>query len=135
MNTQIFVNLPVKDLQKSMAFFSTLGYSFNPDFTDDKGACMIISPDIYAMLLTEPFFAGFTPNKQICDAKKSTEVMIAVSCQTRDEVDQKVAKAFDAGGRIHGEPKDHGFMYYHAFEDLDGHIWELLHLVPQETKH
>lgn len=134
MTQQIYLNLPVKDLQRSMAFFGALGYGFNPEFTDDKAACMVISDDIYAMLLTEPFFAGFT-HKQICDAQRSTEVMICLSCASREEVDRKVAIAYDAGGRIHGEPKDHGFMYYHAFEDPDGHIWELMHMVPKADAH
>lgn len=134
MKQQIYVNLPVKDLQRSMAFFSALGYRFNPEFTDDKAACMIISDEIYAMLLTEPFFAGFT-HKQICDAHKSTEVMLCLSCESREKVDSQVALAAASGGRIHGEPKDHGFMYYHAFEDPDGHIWELLHMVQNETQH
>lgn len=128
MKQQIYVNLAVKDLQRSMAFFTVLGYRFNPEFTNDKAACMVISDEIYAMLLTEPFFAGFT-HKQLCDAHTSTEVMLCLSCNSREEVDRKVALAYDAGGRVHGEPKDHGFMYYHAFEDLDGHIWELMHMV------
>jgi predicted lactoylglutathione lyase len=125
MNKQIFVNLPVKDLDKSKAFFTALGYSFNPQFTNDSGACMVIAEgSIYAMLLTEPFFKTFI-DKPIVQAKEATEVLVCLSCESRDEVDGLVAKAIAAGGRAPRPPQDHGFMYGHAFEDLDGHIWEL----------
>ena len=125
MNKQIFINLPVKDLEKSKAFFTSLGYTFNPQFTNDSGACMIISENsIYAMLLTEEFFKTFI-NKQIAKANEVTEVLTCLSCESREEVDAMVAKAGAAGGKAHREPQDHGFMYAHGFEDLDGHIWEL----------
>ena len=123
MATQIFVNLAVKDLPKSKAFFSALGYSFNPQFTNDDAACMVISDTIYTMLLTEPFFKGFT-SKELVDAKKSTEAIVCLSAESRAAVDEIVSKAVAAGGRIYNEPQDHGFMYCHGFEDLDGHQWE-----------
>jgi hypothetical protein len=124
MATQIFVNLPVKDLKRSMDFFSALGYTFNPQFTNDKAASMIISDTIYAMLLTEPMFGGFT-KKEIADAKKTTEVIIALSFDSREEVDSMVKKAVAAGGKTYADPMDHGFMYQHGFEDPDGHLWEV----------
>jgi predicted lactoylglutathione lyase len=125
---QIFVNLPVKDLERSKNFFSSLGFSFNPQFTDENAACLVIEKDaIYAMLLTEPFFKTFTP-RAIADAKNSTEVLVALSCSSDQEVKDLVAKAAEAGGRAVREAQDHGFMYQHAFEDPDGHIWELVHM-------
>lgn len=124
MATKIFVNLPVKDLQKSMDFFGKLGYSFNPQFTDEKAACMVISEDIYAMLLTEPFFQSFTP-KPVSDAQKSTEVLIALSADSRAAVDELANKALAAGGKAAREPQDMGFMYNRSFNDPDGHIWEV----------
>jgi len=131
MNKQIFVNLPVKDLDKSKAFFNALGYTFNPQFTNESGACMVIADgSIYAMLLTEPFFKTFI-DKPIVQAKEATEVLVCLSCESREEVDDLVAKAIAAGGRAPRPPQDHGFMYGHAFEDLDGHIWELVWMAPQ----
>jgi predicted lactoylglutathione lyase len=129
MNTQIFVNLPVKDLPKSRAFFESMGYSFNPQFSNDQGACLVISDTIFAMLLTEPFFQTFT-KKAIADTRKSTEVLICLSCESRAEVDELVAKAVKAGGTTPNEKQDHGFMYSHSFEDLDGHVWELVYMDP-----
>jgi predicted lactoylglutathione lyase len=133
MTTQIFVNLAVKDLPKSKAFFSALGYSFNPQFTNDDAACMVISDTIYTMLLTEPFFKGFT-NKELVDAKKSTEVLVCLSAESRAAVDDIVRKAVAAGGRIYNEPQDHGFMYCHGFEDLDGHQWEFAFMEPSHLQ-
>lgn len=127
MNKQIFVNLPVKDLEKSKAFFTSLGYSFNPQFTNDQGACMVISDTIYAMLLVEPFFQTFT-KKPVADARKGTEVLVCLSCDSREEVDTLVAKAIAAGGSAPNPKQDHGFMYGHGFEDLDGHLWELMYM-------
>jgi predicted lactoylglutathione lyase len=128
---QIFVNLPVKDLERSKKFFSQLGFDFNPEFSDDKAACLVIDKDsIYAMLLTESFFKTFTP-RAIADAKKSTEVLIALTCSSDQEVKDLVAKAAKAGGKTVREAEDHGFMYQHGFEDLDGHIWELVHMRSQ----
>ena len=125
MPTQIFVNLPVKDLAKSIAFFQSLGFSSNPQFTDETAACMVVSGDIYVMLLTDAKFKEFTP-KQVCDATKCTEVLVALSCEGRAAVDEFVRKAVDAGGSTYSDPKDYGFMYTHGFQDPDGHIWEVL---------
>lgn len=125
MTTRIFVNLPVRKLRKSMAFFRKLGFTFNPRFTDETAACMIVSEDIFVMLLTEEKFRTFTPN-EICDAKKSTEVLVCLSRESRDDVDGMVRKAVAAGGRTFRDPQDYGFMYEHGFQDLDGHIWELI---------
>ena len=128
MNKQIYVNLPVKDLERSKAFFAALGYSFNPQFTNEQGAGMVVSENIYVMLLVEPFFAGFT-GKPIADAKQVTEVLICLSCDSRDELEGLVAKARAAGGAVPRALVDHGFMVQHGFEDLDGHVWELVHMV------
>ena len=129
MTTKIFVNLPVKDLNQSIEFFAKLGYAFNPQFTDPTAACMIVSEDIYVMLLNHEKFKMFTPN-EICDATKSTEVLVCLSCENREEVDETVRKAVDAGGTTYNEPQDHGFMYGHGFRDPDGHIWELVYMDP-----
>jgi hypothetical protein len=130
MATKIFVNLPVKNLNRSMAFFTGLGYTFEPRFTDETAACMVISDDIYAMLLTEAKFQEFTP-KPLCDAMKNTEVLVCLSCESRAQVDDLVRKALLAGGTTYAEPKDYGFMYGHGFQDLDGHIWELVYMEPE----
>ena len=125
MSRQIFVNLPIKDMEKSQAFFKSLGFSFNPQFTNEQGACMVISENNnYAMLLVEPFFQGFT-KKPIADATQTTEVLIALSCDSRAEVDELVANALAAGGTTPNAPQDHGFMYQHGFADPDGHQWEV----------
>ena len=129
MTTKIFVNLPVKDLKRSMEFFTKLGYKFNPQFTDETAACMIVADDIYVMLLTHPKFKEFTP-KAICDATKSTEVLVCLSCESRDNVNDMVGKAVAAGGMTYAPSKDYGFMYQHGFQDLDGHIWELIYMDP-----
>jgi uncharacterized protein len=121
---QIFVNLPIKDMQRSQAFFKALGLSFDPRFTNDQGACLQIAQNIYAMLLVEPFFQGFT-KLPVADARKCTEVLIALSCDSRAEVDARVAQAVAAGGTTPNAPVDHGFMYQHGFADLDGHQWEV----------
>lgn len=133
MARKIFVNLPIKDMERSRAFFSALGFSFNPQFTNEQGACMVISEDIYAMLLVEPFFQTFT-KKPIADAKKSTEVLVCLSCDSRAEVDALVKKALAAGGAAPNAPQDHGFMYAHGFEDLDGHVWELVWMDPAHVQ-
>jgi uncharacterized protein len=129
MAKKIFVNLPVRNLKKSMEFFSKLGFKFNAQFTDTTAACMSVSEDIYVMLLTENKFKTFTP-KQICDATKSTEVLVCLSSASRDEVNEMVRKALAAGGTTYNEPQDHGSMYGHGFQDLDGHIWELAFMEP-----
>ena len=133
MPTQIFVNLAVNDLPKSKAFFEALGYSFNPQFTNDDAACMVISDTIYTMLLTEPFFKGFT-SKELVDAKKSTEAIVCLSAESRAAVNEIVRKAVAAGGRIYNKPQDHGFMYCHGFEDLDGHQWEFVFMEPSHPQ-
>jgi len=127
MAKQIFINLPVKNLKKSMTFFEKLGFTFNMQFTDDKAACMIIGENIYAMLLLEKFFKTFT-NKEIADAKKTTEVLIAIDTESRQSVDEMVRKAVEAGGSTYRNPQDNGWMYGHSFADLDGHQWEVLYL-------
>jgi predicted lactoylglutathione lyase len=133
MAQKIFVNLSVRDLRKSMNFFSKLGFTFNAQFTDETSACMIIGEDIYVMLLTESKFKTFTP-KRICDATKSTEVLVCLSSASRNEVNEMVRKAVAAGGTTYKEPEDHGFMYGHGFQDLDGHIWELAFMEPSAIK-
>lgn len=129
MNRKIFVNLPVKDLPKSIDFFKALGFTFNAQFTDDTAACMVISEDIFSMLLTEEKFKTFTP-KAIADATKTSEVLLALSCENREAVVDLVKKAIAAGGSTYNEPQDHGFMYQHGFQDLDGHIWEIFYMDP-----
>jgi predicted lactoylglutathione lyase len=133
MPKKIFVNLPVKDLAKSIAFFTKLGFTFNQQFTDETATCMIVTDDIFAMLLTEEKFKTFTPN-EICDARKFTEVLVALSLESRAEVDDMVRKAVSAGGNTYNEPQDHGFMYAHGFQDLDGHIWEVFYMEPSAIK-
>ena len=133
MATKIFVNLPVRNLNKSIEFFTKLGFSFNPQFTDETATCMIVSEDIFVMLLTHDKFKSFTP-KEICDATKSTEVLVCLSAEGRGQVDEMVRKAVAAGGTTHNEPQDHGFMYGHGFQDLDGHIWELAYMEPSAIK-
>jgi predicted lactoylglutathione lyase len=130
MAAQIFVNLPVKDLQRSVAFFTNLGYTFDPKFTNENATCMIVGENIFVMLLVESFFKTFT-KKPISDAKKTTEVLLCLSCESRAQVDALVAKALAAGGTAPNAPQDHGFMYGHGYEDLDGHIWELVYMAPQ----
>jgi uncharacterized protein len=127
--TKIFVNLPVKKLDRSIDFFTKLGFTFNPQFTDETATCMIVSDDIFVMLLTHDKFQTFTP-KAICDATKSTEVLVCLSTESRKEVDEMVERAIAAGGTTYNEPQDHGFMYSHGFQDLDGHIWELVYMEP-----
>lgn len=129
MATNIFVNLPVKDLNQSIEFFTRLGFAFNSQFTDETATCMVVSDDIFVMLLTHDKFKTFTP-KEICDATKSTEVLVCLSCESRERVDEMVRQAVAAGGTTYNEPQDHGFMYGHGFQDLDGHIWELIYMDP-----
>ncbi|TCK43531.1 hypothetical protein B0G84_1868 [Paraburkholderia sp. BL8N3] len=130
MHKQIFVNLPVSDLKRSMTFFKALGLSFNSQFTNDQAACLVVGENIFAMLLVEEFFRTFT-HKPLVDANAATEVIVCLSCESRAEVDDLVAKAVAAGGHAPREPQDHGFMYAHGFEDVDGHIWELVHMSPE----
>ena len=132
MARQIFVNLPVKDLNKSISFFTHLGFTFNPQFTDENATCMIVDENIFVMLLVEKFFKTFTP-KEICDTATSAEVLVALSFESRAEVDEIVTKAIAAGGTTYNEPQDHGFMYQHGFQDLDGHIWEIFFMESSPT--
>lgn len=130
MATSIFVNLPVKDLKRTMDFYSKLGYTFNQQFTDEKAACMVISDTIYAMLLTEPFFKGFLPKHEIANTAKAKEVLVALSTDSKQKVDELADKAIAAGGKQFREPEDHGFMYSRSFEDPDGHVWEVIWMDP-----
>ncbi|WP_027190979.1 VOC family protein [Fundidesulfovibrio putealis] len=127
MATQIFVNLPVKDLDKSKEFFTKLGFTYNPQFTDENAACLILGENIYAMLLTEPFFGNFT-KKSISNAKETTEVLIAIDADSRKGVDEMIQNALAAGGSTYMDPMDFGWMYGHSFADLDGHQWEVLYM-------
>ena len=124
MPRKIFVILPLRDLEKSMEFFGKLGFKFNPQFTDETATSMIVSDDIYVMLLTHEKFRTFIANKEIADSTKTTEALIALSFDSREEVDKLVDAAIAAGGKPFREPADHGFMYERSFEDLDGHVWE-----------
>lgn len=129
MSRMIFVNLPVKDLQKSIGFFTELGFKFNPQFTDENTTCMVISDDAYVMLLVEDYFKTFT-KKSIADATTHTEAIVALSAESREDVDNLVDKALAVGGRPANEPEDQGFMYGRSFQDLDGHQWEVLYMDP-----
>jgi predicted lactoylglutathione lyase len=133
MGTKIFVNLPVKDLQRSIQFFTELGFTFNPQFTDATATCMVVSEYIFVMLLTEAKFKTFTP-KAICDATKTTEVLLCLSRDSRSDVDAMVRNAVSAGGATYNQPQDHGFMYAHGFQDPDGHIWELVYMEPSAVQ-
>jgi predicted lactoylglutathione lyase len=127
MANQIFVNLPVKDLEKSIAFFTKLGYTFDPRFTDANATCMIVGENIYVMLLVESFFATFT-KQPVSDAREQTEAILALSLDNRQQVDEQVAQAVAAGATTPMPAQDHGFMYQHGFQDLDGHLWELFYM-------
>ena len=127
MASKIFINLAVKDLKKSIDFFTKLGFSFNPRFTDEQATCMIVGDNIFAMLVIEQRFKDFT-KKEICNAHKNTEVLIAIDTDSREKVDEMVKTAVDAGGSIYMEPQDHGWMYGHSFADLDGHQWEIMYM-------
>ena len=127
MTTKIFVNLPVKDLNKTVEFFTKLGFTFNPQFTDENATCMIVGEDIFVMLLVEKFFKTFT-KKEICDATKDAEVIVALSAESREKVDQMINRVIEAGGRESREPQDYGWMYGRSFQDIDGHLWEIIHM-------
>jgi predicted lactoylglutathione lyase len=129
MATKIFVNLPVKDLDRSVAFFTKLGYRFNPQFTNESATCMIISDDIFVMLLVEPFFKSFT-KKEIPDTSATAQAIIALSAESREAVDKLVGLAMEAGAGAYNQVQDQGFMYVHGFEDLDGQIWEIMWMDP-----
>jgi len=127
---KLFVNLAVRDLKRSMEFFRELGFGFNPQFTDEKAACMIVSEEAFVMLLTEPFFKTFT-RKEICNTQAQSEGLFALSCSSRAEVDQLVKTAVAAGGKPAMDPIDHGFMYGWSFYDPDSHHWEVLWMDPK----
>ncbi|MGC5776436.1 VOC family protein [Paenibacillus pabuli] len=124
---QIFVNLPVKDLKKSVEFFTKVGFEFNANFTDESATCMIIGDNIYAMLLVEDRFQSFI-SKKISNAAETTEVIVALSVESREQVDVIVQAALDAGGKPSNDPQDHGFMYGWSFQDLDDHLWEVSYM-------
>lgn len=124
---QVFVNLPVKNLEKSIHFFTELGFQFNPQFTDENATCMLVNENTFVMLLVEDFFQTFT-TKELVNSKSSTEVIIAISAESNDEVNEIVKRALAAGGSPSNEAIDHGFMYAWSFQDLDGHLWEVMHM-------
>lgn len=130
MATNIFVNLPVENLARSVEFFTKLGYTFNPQFTDENATCMVVDENIFVMLLVKPYFQTFTP-KPVVDARQGTEVLVALSADSKEAVTGLVEKALAAGGRRYAEPKDLGFMFQWGYEDLDGHIWELAWMNPE----
>ncbi len=127
MKRKVFINLPVKDIKRSMDFFTGLGYQFNAQFADEKAACMVISDNIYAMLLTEEYFKTFT-KKSVSNAKTSTEVLIALDADSREDVQKIITKAKESGAAIYADPQDQGWMYQHSFADLDGHQWEFVYM-------
>ncbi len=130
MFTHLFVNLPVKSLARSRAFFEHLGLSFNPQFTSENTGCLVLGPNMFAMLLEEAPFKGFLPGKEIADTSKTAEVLVAVMLPSREQVAEVAAKAIEAGGTRYREPQDLGFMVQEAFQDLDGHIWEVAWMDP-----
>lgn len=129
MKTKIFVNLPVKDLRKSIAFYEALGYKVNPQFTDDTAACIVISDEIYVMLLTHAKFREFTP-LDIVDATKQTQVLIALDAPSKEKVNEAIDIALANGGSEPRPTQDYGFMYSRALADPDGHIWEMFWMEP-----
>lgn len=133
MSTKIFVNVPVKDLDKSTEFFTAIGFTINPQFTDETAACVVITEDIYAMILTHEKFKQFTP-KEISDATKTSEVLFALSFDSRDKVNEIADKALSAGGSVANQPQDYGFMFTRSINDPDGHIWEFFWMDPANIK-
>ncbi|MFJ7725277.1 VOC family protein [Neobacillus sp. NPDC097160] len=123
----IFINLPVKNLNKSTNFFRELGFEFNPQFSDETTACMIISDNIYVLIMVEERFKGFS-KKEIADTSTSAEAIFCLSAESRDQVDELVNKALASGGKPSNDPQDHGFMYGWSFQDLDGHLWEVVYV-------
>jgi predicted lactoylglutathione lyase len=128
---QIFVNLPVRDLKRSVDFFTRLGFRFDPRFTDENATCMILGENIFAMLLVEPFFQTWTP-KPVADATRTTEVLLSVAVESRARVRELVEQAVAAGAATPRPAQDHGFMFQHGFHDLDGHVWEVFHMDPAQ---
>ena len=133
MTAKIFVNLPVKDLNKTTEFFTRLGFTFNPQFTDENATCMIVGENIFVMLLVDKFFKTFT-KKDISDTSKNTEVIVALAVESREKVDQVINMAVGSGGREHKEPQDHGWMYGRGFEDINGHLWEIIYMDESAVK-
>jgi hypothetical protein len=133
MSSKMFVNLPIKDLSKSIAFFKALGYSFNPQFSDDTGACMVISEENFAMLLTEAKWNQMIP-RPISDTSKGAEVVVCLSLDANDDVAAIVAKALAAGGTRISDPDDYGFMVQDGFQDLDGHLWSYFWMDPSHIQ-
>jgi predicted lactoylglutathione lyase len=133
MSTKIFVNVPVKDLDKSKAFFTAIGFTINPQFTDETAACVVISEDIYAMILTHEKFKQFTP-KEISDATKTSEVLLALSFDSRDKVNEIADTALKSGGSVANQPQDYGFMFSRSISDPDGHIWEFFWMDPANVQ-
>jgi uncharacterized protein len=129
MPTKIYVNLPVKDLARSTEFFDKLGFAFDKRFSNDRAGCLIISDDIYAMLITEPFFRSFT-TKELADASRTTEAIVALEVDTRQQVDEMAARALESGGSPASEPMEQDGMYERSFADPDGHLWEVFHMDP-----
>ncbi|MHB9147197.1 MAG: VOC family protein [Candidatus Amoebophilus sp.] len=127
MAKNVFINLPVKELERSEKFFTQLGFTVNPQFSDDKAKCIVIGDNIFVMLLTEEFFQGFT-KKPISNAKESTQVLIAIDADSKEEVIELVKRAQQAGGTTYAEPMDYGWMYQNSFADLDGHQWEIVYM-------
>lgn len=127
MSKKIFINLPVRDLQKSMAFYAAIGFTNNPQFTDETAACMVLTEEIYVMLLTHAKFSQFT-QKGIGDTAKNASVINSLSVDSKEEVDVMIKKALKAGGKESNEAKDYGFMQQQSFEDLDGHLWEVFYM-------
>lgn len=133
MISNIFINLPVKDLDKSMAFFKAIGFSFNSQFTDKTAACLVMNDNIYAMLLTHDKVKEFT-NKPIADAQKTLEVLTALAVESKTKVNELADRAIKAGGTEAYSPKDYGFMFARSFEDPDGHIWEVFWMDPGQVR-
>ncbi|MCP8899320.1 VOC family protein [Gilvimarinus xylanilyticus] len=133
MPDKIFVNFPVKSLPTSIEFFRGLGFDFDPQFTDDNATCMIVSDNIYVMLLTDSYFKTFTP-KQLCNTRDQIETLVALSCASREEVDHLVERGIALGGREPRAAMDHGFMFQRTLEDLDGHTWELFYMDPEHLQ-
>lgn len=133
MANQIFVNLPVKDLGKTIEFFKKLGFEFNPQFTDENATCMVVNENIFVMLLVEKFFKTFT-QKEICDTTKNTEVIMVLSTESREKVDQMLENVIKAGGKEPRKPQDLGWMYGRSFEDLNGHLWEVIYMDEKALK-
>jgi predicted lactoylglutathione lyase len=130
MHKQIFVNLPVRDLAKSRAFYERLGYSFNPEYSNDKGACMLLGENLHVMLLTREFFGSFI-ERPVGDTSQQVSAIVCVNLDTKAKVDDLVARAVAGGAIPSAKPQDHGFMYEHGYYDLDGHAWSLVHFADQ----